>query len=141
MKTFKKISIAILFVAALMGGVQVQAQTLRDAEYHSMGRISPNGTVRDANYQSMGFFDKNGNVLDKANRVVGKVKNLQIYNTEGERIGYINTDGSVCNGESLVLGKIEKNGKVLDNEKNVIGYAQGISFEWIACYFFFDFFK
>ena len=138
MKTFKKISIALLFAAVLMGGVQVQAQTLRDAEYHSMGRISPNGTVRDANYQSIGFFDKNGNVLDKANRVVGKVKNLQIYNPEGERIGYINTDGSVCNGESLVLGKI---GKVLDNEKNVIGYAQGISFEWIACYFFFDFFK
>ena len=33
MKTFKKISIVILFVAALMGGVQAQAQTLRDAVF------------------------------------------------------------------------------------------------------------
>ena len=110
MKTLKKISIILgCAVALLAGSTVMQAQTLRDADYHNMGRISPNGTVRDANYQSMGYFDKNGNVLDKSNRVVGKVKNLQIYNKDGERIGYIN--------------------------------AQGISFEWIACYFFFDFFK
>ena len=135
MKTLKKISIILgCAVALLAGSTVMQAQTLRDTDYHNMGRISPNGTVRDANYQSMGYFDKNGNVLDKSNRVVGKVKNLQIYNKDGERIGYINTDGTVCDGESVLLGRI-------DSEKNVIGYAQGISFEWIACYFFFDFFK
>ncbi|MBQ4139318.1 MAG: hypothetical protein II592_07265, partial [Muribaculaceae bacterium] len=47
MKTLKKISIILgCAVALLAGSTVMQAQTLRDADYHNMGRISPNGTVR-----------------------------------------------------------------------------------------------
>ena len=141
MKTIRiyAMSLVLGLTALLMTGTQ--AQTLRDANYHNIGRISPNGIVRDANSLSMGFFDNDGTVRTKANKAVGKVKGLQIYNMAGDRIGYINTDGTVRDGESRILGKIEKSGKVLDADNNIIGYAQNVHYQWIACYFFFGFFN
>ena len=62
--------------------------------------------------------------------------------TAGERIGYISTDGTVHDGESNVLGYISINdGKVSDAEKQTIGFARGVRVDWIACYYFFKFFK
>lgn len=141
MKTLRLYITAILLAFTAISSSHMQAQTLRDAGYHNIGRISPNGIVRDANSQSIGFFDNDGTVRNKASKVVGKVKGLQIYNTAGERIGYINTDGTVRNGESQILGYIDKSGKVTDADKNTIGYAQNVHYQWIACYFFFGFFN
>lgn len=101
------IAASLVGLAACLATV-AQAQTLRDASYHNIGRISPNGVVRNNSQQSIGFFDN---------------------------------DGTVRDGESRVLGYIEKNGKVTDASHNVIGYAQGVAYEWVACYFFFGFFN
>lgn len=141
MKTFRIYAMALALSLGALLTTGTQAQTLRDANYHNIGRISPNGVVRDANSQSKGFFDNDGTVRNKAGKTVGKVKGLQIYNTAGERIGYINTDGTVRDGESRILGKIEKSGKVLDAGNNIIGYAQNVHYQWIACYFFFGLFN
>ena len=140
MKTIK--SYMILVLLALSMAVGAKAQVLRDADFNAIGRISPNGMVRDAGAHSLGSFDPDGTVKDKAGNVRGRINRLEIFDNEGTRVGYINTDGTVRSGESNVLGNISINdGKVTDAEHNVMGYARGIRVDWIACYFFFDFFK
>lgn len=90
MKVFRLFILILLMACSSMVGSKCVAQTIRDANHHNIGRISPNGTVRD--------------------------------------------------GESRVLGNIDKSGKIYDANKRIIGYAQGVRYEWIACYFFFHFF-
>ena len=79
---------------------------------------------------------------DKAGVTRGRISRLEIFDASGTRIGYIKTDGTVCDGESRVLGTINLNdGKVTDASQRVLGFARGIRVDWIACYYFFDFFK
>lgn len=44
---------------------QAGAQTIRDANHHNIGRISPNGTVRDNDSRPIGFFDRDGVIRNK----------------------------------------------------------------------------
>ena len=127
---------------ALCWSNQGSAQVLRDADYNSVGRIAGNGLVRDASQRSIGSFEADGTVKDKAGVTRGRINRLEIFNASGTRIGYIKTDGTVCDGESNVLGTINLNdGKVVDANQKVLGFARGIRVDWIACYYFFDFFK
>lgn len=133
--------IAIVMMA-LCWSNQGSAQVLRDADYNSVGRIAGNGLVRDASQRSIGSFEADGTVKDKAGVTRGRINRLEIFNATGTRIGYIKTDGTVCDGESNVLGTINLNdGKVVDASHRVLGFARGIRVDWIACYYFFDFFK
>lgn len=118
------------------------AQTLRDANYNYVGKISPNGTVRDSKYNPIGYFNNNGTIANAKGKTVGRFDNkMQIFDKEGKRIGYITADGSVHDGESDLLGKIEiKTGKVTDDDGKVLGYANGISIQRVAAYYFFEFF-
>ena len=130
----------VLAVAGIMA-TQAGAQVLRDADYNSIGRINGNGVVRNEAGRSIGTFDADGTVHNVSGKAVGSIKQLEIFDTEGNRIGYINTDGTVRDGESNVLGYISINdGKVTDAEKKTIGFARGVRVDWIACYFFFHFF-
>ena len=91
---------------------------------------------------SAGSFDADGTVRSVKGVAVGVIKELEIFDTEGNRIGYISTDGTVRDGESNVLGYISINdGKVTDAEKQTIGFARGVRVDWIACYYFFHFFE
>lgn len=133
--------IAIVMMA-LCWSNQGSAQVLRDADYNSVGRIAGNGLVRDASQRSIGSFEADGTVKDKAGVTRGRINRLEIFDATGTRIGYIKTDGTVCDGESNVLGTINLNdGKVVDASHRVLGFARGIRVDWIACYYFFDFFK
>ena len=133
--------IAIVMMA-LCWSNQGSAQVLRDADYNSVGRIAGNGLVRDASQRSIGSFEADGTVKDKAGVTRGRINRLEIFDASGTRIGYIKTDGTVCDGESNVLGTINLNdGKVVDASHRVLGFARGIRVDWIACYYFFDFFK
>ena len=132
----------MLLVLVVSMAAGAKAQVLRDADFSAIGRISPNGMVRDAAAHSLGSFEPDGTVKDKAGNVVGRINRLEIFDAQGERVGYINTDGTVRTGESNVLGNINiSDGKVTDAEHRVLGYARGIRVDWIACYFFFEFFK
>ncbi len=140
MKTMK--IFILTMVMAMSAAIGAQAQVLRDANYEAMGRISPNGMVRGHDSVSKGSFEPDGTVKDKAGNVLGRIDRLEIFDNQGTRIGYINTNGTVRNGNSEVLGTINLgDGKVTDASHNVLGYARGIRVDWIACYFFFDFFK
>ena len=79
---------------------------------------------------------------DVKGTAVGVIKELEIFDTTGNRIGYINPDGTVRDGESNLLGCISINdGKVSDAGKNTLGFARGVRVDWIACYYFFHFFE
>ena len=141
----KRIRLYVMAVVLAMVGMMAtgaSAQVLRDADFNSIGRINGNGVVRDGTGRSAGSFDADGTVRDAKGNAVGTIKQLEIFNTEGTRIGYINTDGTVRDGESNVLGYISINdGKVTDAAKQTIGFARGVRVDWIACYYFFEFFK
>ena len=142
MKRIRLYMTAIVLAMAGIMATQVSAQVLRDADFNSIGRINGNGVVRDATMHSIGSFDADGTVRDAAGKAVGVIKELEIFDTNNERIGYINTDGTVRDGESNVLGCISINDcKVTDAAKPTIGFARGVRVDWIACYYFFNFFK
>ena len=133
--------VAIMLLA--MGTSSAVAQNLRDTNYNIVGKIAANGTVRNSNYDPIGYFNSDGTIANAKSKTVGRIDaKMQIYNKAGERIGYINADGSVYNGESKLLGEIEvKSGKVTSPDGEVLGYANGISIQRVAAYYFFDFFK
>ena len=132
--------VAVLALVGMMT-TEASAQVLRDADFNSVGRINGNGVVRDATMHSIGSFDADGTVRDVKGNPVGVIKELEIFDTEGNRIGYINTDGTVHDGESNTLGYISINdGKVSNAAKQTIGFARGVRVDWIACYYFFRFF-
>ncbi len=142
MKGIKTYLMTAIMVMAMAWSMSAQAQVLRDADYKGVGRIAGNGLVRDASQRSIGSFEADGTVKDKAGVTRGRISRLEIFDASGTRIGYIKTDGTVCDGESRVLGTINLNdGKVTDANQRVLGFARGIRVDWIACYYFFDFFK
>jgi len=142
MKKFRLyMMVAVLALAGIMAS-GASAQVLRDANFTSIGRINGNGVVRNDSGRSVGTFDADGTVRDNKGTVLGEIKQLEIFDTEGTRIGYINNDGTVRDGESNVLGYISINdGKVSDARKQTIGFARGVRVDWIACYYFFHFFE
>ncbi len=141
MKRMRLYMTAVVLAIAGIMATSVSAQVLRDPDFNSIGRINGNGVVRDGTMHSIGSFDADGTVRDAAGKAVGTIKQLEIFDTAGERIGYINTDGTVRDGQSNVLGYININdGKVSDAQKQTIGFARGVRVDWIACYYFFHFF-
>ena len=141
MKKFRLYITAVVLALTGIMATQADAQVLRDADFNSIGRINGNGVVRDETGRSAGSFDADGTVLNVKGTAVGVIKELEIFDTAGNRIGYINTDGTVRDGESNILGYININdGKVTDAEKKTIGFARGVRVDWIACYYFFHFF-
>lgn len=142
MKKFRLYMTVVVLAIAGMMTTGVSAQVLRDADFNSIGRINGNGVVRDATGRSAGSFDADGTVRSVKGTAVGVIKELEIFDTQGNRIGYISTDGTVRDGESNLLGYISINdGKVTDAEKQTIGFARGVRVDWIACYYFFHFFE
>ena len=143
MKTFTRNIIMVAVMLLAMGTSSAVAQQLRDANYNIVGKIAANGTVRNSNYDPIGYFNNDGTIANAKSKIVGRIDNkMQIFNKAGERIGYINADGSVNDGESNVLGEIDiKSGKVTTPTGEILGYANGISIQRVAAYYFFDFFK
>ena len=138
MKTLKSYILLAVMVLAL----STQAQVLRNADYQAMGRISPNGMVRNAESISLGSFEPDGTGCAREGHPLGRINRLEICDIDGNRIGYINTNGVVHNREGEVMGTISlSDGKVTNAKHEVLGYARGIRVDWIACYFFFEFFK
>lgn len=143
MKTLIRNIILLVALIAALGGSNAAAQTLRDANYNYVGKISPNGTVRNSEYGAVGFFNNDGTIANAKGKTVGRIDaKMQIFDKSGDLLGKVNSDGSVFDDDGELLGKIEvKTGKVSDNHGTVLGYANGISIQRVAAYFFFDFFK
>ena len=142
MKRIRLYVTAIVLAVAGIMATQASAQVVRDADFNGIGRINGNGVVRDATMHSIGSFDADGTVRDAAGKAVGFIKESEIFDTNNERIGYINNDGTVRDGQSNELGYISiSDGKVTDATKQTIGFARGVRVDWIACYYFFNFYK
>jgi len=142
MKRLRLYFTAVVLALAACMTAPAGAQVLRDASFNSVGRINNNGIVRDNTARSLGVFDLDGTIRDKAGTKLGSISNLEIFDSTGERIGYINTDGTVRDGASNTLGHVNiSDGKVTDASGQTLGFARGIRVDWIACYYFFNFFK
>ncbi|MBQ0069973.1 MAG: hypothetical protein KBT09_09525 [Bacteroidales bacterium] len=141
----KTLRIYVMMMVLAMAGMWMSsnAQVLRDAANDkTVGRIAGNGVVRDDAFHSVGSFDADGTVRDANGAALGKIVRLEIFDNAGNRVGYINTDGTIRDGNSNKLGHVNlTDGKVTDADHHVLGYARGIRVDWIACYYFFDFFK
>ena len=142
MKTFTRNIIMVAIMLVAMGTGSAVAQNLRDASYNIVGKIAANGTVRNSNYDPIGYFNADGTIANGKGKTVGRIDTkMQIFNKTGERIGYITADGTVNDGESHLLGYIDvKSGKVTNPKGDVLGFANGISLQRVAAYYFFDFF-
>ena len=142
MKTFTRNIIMVAIMLVAMGTGSAVAQNLRDANYNIVGKIAANGTVRNSNYDPIGYFNADGTIANGKGKTVGRIDTkMQIFNKAGERIGYITADGTVNDGERHLLGYIDgKSGKVTNPKGDVLGFANGISLQRVAAYYFFDFF-
>ena len=69
MKVFRLFILILLMACSSMVGSKCVAQTIRDANHHNIGRISPNGTVRDGDSRPLGFFDRGGVIRNKSNKL------------------------------------------------------------------------
>ncbi len=136
-------ALSTLLVAGFATTNGLQAQTLRNANYVQLGKISANGTVRNAQFVTVGYFNTDGSISDRNRNKVGRISgDMQVYDASGKRVGYITVDGAVHDGESRVIGHIDrKTGKVSDGDYNAVGYAENLNIVWIACYYFFNFFN
>lgn len=143
MKTLVRNIILLAALVAALGSSTAVAQTLRDASYNYAGKIAPNGTVRNSEYATLGFFNNDGTIANAKGKTVGRIDaKMQIFDNHGTRLGFISADGTVSDGESKLLGKIDiKSGKVTNSDGEILGYANGISIQRVAAYFFFEFFK
>ncbi|MDY5315999.1 MAG: hypothetical protein SPH08_06260, partial [Sodaliphilus sp.] len=65
MKALRFIMMVLLMALTANFAPQAGAQTIRDANHHNIGRISPNGTVRDNDSRPIGFFDRDGVIRNK----------------------------------------------------------------------------
>jgi len=142
MKNFYLHLASLLLVFTLATTIHSQAQVLRNADYQNIGRINGNGVIRDANGYALGSFERDGSLHDANGKRLGVINKYDILDANGNRLGYISTDGTVRSGDGQILGNISiSDGKVTDGNHQTIGYARGIRVDWIACYYFFNFFK
>ena len=56
---------------------QAGAQTIRDANHHNIGRISPNGTVRDGESRILGNIDRSGKIYDADKKIIGYAQSVR----------------------------------------------------------------
>ena len=69
----------ILFVLLLMIGATTvcTAQTLRDGNNSTVGKIERDGTIRDRNNSKIGKIDSDGTVRDRNNSTIGKADGVE----------------------------------------------------------------
>ena len=72
--------------------------------------------------------------------ITGIQQSGAVRNASSAQIGKIESNGTVRNASNAQIGKIDSNG-IVRNASNVqIGSAPGVKTEWVAAFFFFDFF-
>ena len=87
MKTLMRNIMLLVVMVATFSTSSAVAQTLRDASYNYVGKISPNGTVRDSKYNPVGYFNNDGTIANAKGKVVGRFDGkMQIFNKGGERV-------------------------------------------------------
>ena len=81
----------LLFALTFLLASPLQAQTLRNANNATIGRVESNGTIRNANNATIGKVESDGTVRNANNATIGKVQ----------------SDGTVRNANNATIGKAE----------------------------------
>ena len=81
----------LLFSLLFLLSAPLQAQTIRNANNATIGRVDSDGTIRNANNATIGKVDSSGTIRNANNATLGK-----IY-----------SDGTVRNANNATIGKAE----------------------------------
>ena len=83
--------IFLLLSLLLLVFAPLEAQTLRNANNATIGKVESDGTIRNANNATIGKIDSDGTVRNANNATIGKVE----------------SDGTVRNANNATIGKAE----------------------------------
>ena len=67
-------------VLALVCGTCLQAQTVQDSSYRTIGYVKSDGTVQDGMYRTIGHIKSDGTVQDSSYRTIGHAKGVSTMN-------------------------------------------------------------
>ena len=118
-KLFASLLMLICFLSVSM------AQTCRDKNNMTIGKIESDGTVRNSSYMKIGSFDRNNVIRDASNMKVGSIDGGTIRDKNNMKIGSIESNGTVRDASNMKIGSVESNGTVRDGSNMKIGSVEG----------------
>ena len=87
-RLFAFLTAGCIALAAALSGPSLQAQTVTNGNYSTIGYIKSDGTVQDGSYHTIGHIKSDGTVQDGSYRTVGHIK----------------SDGTVQDGSYRTIG-------------------------------------
>ena len=127
----------LLFLMVLCMTTVSFAQTCRDKNNMTIGKIESDGTVRNASNMKIGCFDRS-DIRDASNMKVGSIDGSTIRDKNNMKIGSIESNGTVRDASNMKIGSVESNGTVRDANNMKIGSADGVNTTYAAVFFFFN---
>ena len=115
------------------------AQTCKDKNNMTIGKIESDGTVRNASNMKIGCFDR-GVIRDASNMKIGSIDGSIIRDKSNMKIGSVESDGTVRDASNMKIGSVERNGTVRDKSNMKVGSADGVNATYAAVFYFFNLF-
>lgn len=131
--------IAVLLLTLFCTAIVSFAQTCRDKNNMTIGKIESDGTVRNASNMKIGCFDR-GVIRDASNMKIGSIDGSTIRDKSNMKIGSVESDGTVRDASNMKIGSVERNGTVRDKSNMKVGSADGVNATYAAVFYFFNLF-
>ena len=129
--------IPLLLSLLLLVSAPLEAQTLRNANNATIGKVESNGTIRNANNATIGKVESDGTIRNSNNARIGKIDSDGIIrNANNATIGKVESDGTVRNANNATIGKVQSDGTVRNANNATIGKAEGVDRKIAAVLFF-----
>ena len=132
--------LTLLFLMVLCMTTVSLAQTCRDKNNMTIGKIESDGTVRNVSNMKIGCFDR-GVIRDASNMKVGSIDGSTIRDKSNMKIGSVDSDGTVRDASNMKIGSVERNGTVRDKSNMKVGSADGVNPTYAAVFYFFNLFN
>ena len=135
---YKRIVVLLLslFCVTIVGF----AQTCRDKNNMTIGKIESDGIVHNASNMKIGCFDR-GVIRDASNMKVGSIDGSTIRDKSNMKIGSVDSDGTVRDASNMKIGSVERNGTVRNKSNMKVGSADGVNATYAAVFYFFNLFN
>ena len=130
----------LFFLMVLCMATVSLAQTCRDKNNMTIGKIESDGTVRNASNMKIGCFDR-GVIRDASNIKIGSIDGSTIRDKSNMKIGSVESDGTVRDASNMKIGSVERNGTVRDKSNMKVGCADGVNVTYAAVFYFFNLFN
>ena len=95
-------------------------------------------TCRDKNNMTVGKIESDGTVRNARNMKIGSIDGKTIRDARNMKVGTIDSDGTVRDTRNMKIGTVDRNGTVRDKSNMKIGSVCGVDPTYAAVLFFFD---